>query len=53
MSKAAADISFARKSVIQNNEQATRLIVKRMYERNMQIRKDGGFLPFQCIDPPS
>lgn len=52
MSKAAADISFARDPVTQDNEQATRITVKRMYEGNMQIRKEGGLSPFHCLDPP-
>ena len=52
MSKATADISFARDLVTQDNEQATRLTIKRMYEGNMQIRKEGGLSPFHCIDPP-
>lgn len=52
MSKAIADILFACNSVTQDNEQATTLTIKRMYKKNMQIRKERGLLPFHYIEPP-
>lgn len=52
ISKAVGDISFARNSITQDNKQATRLTVKRMYKKNMQIRKEGVLMPFHYTDPP-
>lgn len=52
MSKVTANILFTRNSITRDNKQATRLIVKRMYEKNMQICKEEGLLPFYYIDLP-
>ena len=51
ISKVMADISFTRDLVTQDNEQATRLTMKRIYKRNMQICKERGLSLFHCIDP--
>ena len=52
ISKATANISFARNLIIQDNEQATQLIMKKIYEGNMQICKEERLLPFHYIDLP-
>lgn len=50
MSKATVDILFACHFIKQDNEQAIKLIVKKIYKKNIQIRKERKLLPFYYID---